>query len=95
MSLLGASPRRQEAPRVSGMDDDTGPQHLGIWPEIRRISEQLVAINTKLDSMISKIDDHESRLRRLEERRFPYSSIAALTAVVSMAVAIVGLYLNK
>jgi hypothetical protein len=77
------------------MDDDTGSHNVEIWREIRRISESLVAIHAKLDNALPKVEDHESRLRKLEERRFPFSSIAALTAVVSMVVAIVGLYLNK
>lgn len=67
---------------------------MGLWPEIRRISESLVAINGKLDSVIPKIDDHESRLRKLEERRFPLASVSVITAVISMIVALAGIYLN-
>lgn len=74
-------------------DEDSVPH--GIWQEIRRISEQLVLINSKLDNIAPKIEDHESRLRKLEERRFPYSSLAAIGAVVSMVVAVLGFYLNK
>lgn len=76
------------------MDDDTG-SHVGFWPEIRRISEQLVAINTKLDQILSQVGDHESRLRKLEERRFPLASVSVVTAIISMVVAIASIYLNK
>lgn len=75
-------------------DDDTGSQHVGIWPEIRRISEHLVAINTKLDTILPKIDDHESRLRKLEERRFPLASVSVLVAILSMIVTVSGIYLQ-
>jgi hypothetical protein len=80
---------------VTEKDDDAGSHNVEIWREIRRISESLIAIHTKIDTVLPKIEDHESRLRKLEERRFPYSSIAAITAVVSVVVAILGVYLKK
>lgn len=78
---------------MSTDDEDTASSHM--WPEIRRISEKLVAIDSKLDMLVASRDDHETRLRKLEERRFPFSSIAAITAVVSMIVAVLGIYLQK
>lgn len=78
-----------------GTDDEGSDIPHGIWPEIRRICEQLILINSKLDNIAPKIDDHESRLRKLEERRFPYSSLAALGAVLSVVIAAISIYLNK
>lgn len=72
--------------------DDTGSN---LWPEIRRMSENLVMINTKLDEIPSRLTDHELRIRRLEERRFPLQSIGAIIAVLSLVVAIAAIYITK
>lgn len=75
-------------------DDDQGEaRHL--WTEIRRISETLVSINTKLDGIVPELQDHEQRLRKLEERRFPLASVSALVAVLSLVVALVGVYFSR
>lgn len=62
-----------------------------LWTEIRRISENLVMINTKLDDLAPRLNDHETRIRKLEERRFPLQQIGAIVGLLSLLIAIVAM----
>ena len=43
---------------------------MGTTPEPTSVEAQLAVINTKLDLLIAGKDDHESRLRKLEQFKF-------------------------
>lgn len=70
---------------------DTEGDGARIWPEIRRISESLVRLETKIDEIPAKLTDHEVRIRKLEERRYPIAPIAAVLALIASSVAIYNL----
>ena len=48
----------------------------------------LARIDTKLDVVIARAEDHETRLRQVERRLFALPGLAALLATASLVVAI-------
>lgn len=63
------------------MVDDT----TGIWSELRAQRDLLVEMKTKLEA----VPDHENRLRKLEERRFPLQTISILIATAGLLLSMV------
>jgi glutamate dehydrogenase/leucine dehydrogenase len=53
----------------------------------------LIRLQVQMDELIKNVkdtkNDHETRLRRLEERKFPLPTIAVLTSVAALAATIV------
>jgi hypothetical protein len=62
------------------------------------VETQLAVIRVKVDQLIelskTRGEDHESRLRKLEERKFPLPTVAVLIALASL-VASVLVYVTK
>lgn len=52
----------------------------------------MVRVDTKLDTALATIADHETRLRSQSARRWPLPSIAALCAIVGVGTSFVALY---
>ena len=52
-------------------------------PEPQSIEAQLAVINTKLDLLIANRDDHETRLRKLEQFKWVVVGIAAAAGGVA------------
>lgn len=46
--------------------------------------ERLVRIETKLDAALAKNDDHEQRIRKLEQGRWPLPSMAVLVSMAAL-----------
>lgn len=59
---------------------------------------QLAVIRVKMDQLIemnrARGEDHELRIRKLEERRFPLQAVAVLISLSALAAAIVGVLLS-
>lgn len=53
-----------------------------------RVAEAIIRIETKLDIQISGHEDHERRIRSLEQFRWALPSAATLLAVAGLLVAI-------
>lgn len=51
------------------------------------VETQLAIINTKLDVLIATRDDHETRLRKLEQFKWVLLGVAAASGGVAQAVA--------
>lgn len=72
--------------------DDTpdGPPSVGI---------QLAVIRVQLDQLIelnkTRGEDHETRIRKLEERRFPLHVVSALLSAAAVVVTVLALMLNR
>jgi hypothetical protein len=56
---------------------------------------QLAVIRVKMDQLIelnrTRGEDHETRLRKLEERRFPLQIMAVLISAAALCAAVVGM----
>ncbi|MDM4721441.1 hypothetical protein QTQ03_18215 [Micromonospora sp. WMMA1363] len=64
---------------------------------LKEIYDQLAALNTNVQILASDLkdltrqgEDHENRLRALENTRWPLPSVAALVSVAALIVAIIG-----
>ena len=75
------------------MADPLGP----IVITSREVYDAVVRLTGRVDVLISQqsatqqdVNDHETRLRALERARWPIASIATLSAVASLALAIFG-----
>lgn len=66
--------------------DDT----TGIWAELRAQRDLLIEMKTKLDA----VPDHENRIRKLEERKFPLPTIAVLIAGLSLVATVIMYVIN-
>lgn len=90
----------------------TSPDGHAVLITLEDIYRQLVALNTRVDTALTKLDrteqlvaehdaelrplagaaerinDHEIRIRQLERSRWPVTSLTVLTALGSLAVAI-------
>lgn len=59
---------------------------------------QLAVLRVKMDQLIelnkTRGEDHESRIRKLEERRFPLQTMAVLISLVAMAATLAGILLK-
>lgn len=51
------------------------------------VETQLAIINTKLDVLIATRDDHETRLRKLEQFKWVLLGVAAASGGVAQAIA--------
>ena len=60
-----------------------------VWAELRSQRDLLIEMRTMLTSLTDAKNDHETRLRRLEERKFPLPTLAVLTSVASLIATIV------
>lgn len=64
-----------------------------MYAEVREIHEMVRAVSSKIDAMpvadhARTLDDHEARIRTLERARWPLPSLAAVTGVGALAVAV-------
>ncbi len=64
----------QGTPLVTGTGD-------GYW---LLVIERLTRIETNLKNMAQGRDDHEQRLRKLEERKFPLPTVAVLISLAAL-----------
>lgn len=62
----------------------------GIWAELRAQRDLLIEMKTKLDA----VPDHENRIRKLEERKFPLPTIAVLVATLSLVATVIMYVVN-
>jgi hypothetical protein len=62
------------------------------------VETQLAVIRVTVDQLIelskTRGEDHESRLRKLEERKFPLPTVAVLIALASLAASVLA-YVTK
>ncbi len=65
-----------------------------IYEEMRSQRDLLVEMKTMMSVFLTFKTDIETRVRRLEERRFPLPQIAAVTGGVAVIVAIIGVMLK-
>lgn len=56
------------------------PEEPSVWAELRAQRDLLIEMKTRFE----QVQDHEHRLRRLEERKFPLPTIAVLIALASI-----------
>lgn len=63
------------------------------------VETQLAVLRVKMDQLIEmnqvRGEDHEQRLRKLEERRFPLQTVAVLISLTAVAVAVLGFLIGK
>lgn len=76
------------------MTDDENTGSPGVWQEFRAQRDILVEMRTLLKEVIRAKDDHEARIRKLEERKFPLPTVAVLISTLSL-IATVILYVTK
>ncbi|GHG09662.1 hypothetical protein [Streptomyces hydrogenans] len=69
---------------MTSPSEDSAPS---VWSELRAQRDLLIELKVKLE----RVEDHELRLRKLEERKFPLPTIAVILAFLSI-VANVTLY---
>jgi hypothetical protein len=59
---------------------------------------QLAVLRVKMDQLIelnkTRGEDHETRIRKLEERRFPLQVMAVLISAAALIAAVVGILLT-
>jgi hypothetical protein len=59
---------------------------------------QLAVLRVKMDQLIelnkTRGEDHESRIRKLEERRFPLQTMAVLISMVALLATLAGILLK-
>lgn len=59
------------------------------------VDTQLAVLRVKMDQLIelnkTRGEDHESRIRKLEERRFPLQIMAVLISAAALVAAVVGI----
>ena len=69
-------------------NDDTPPQGSPLLPSSDGywllIIERLTRIETNIKAMSQGRDDHEQRLRKLEERKFPLPTVAVLISLAAL-----------
>lgn len=62
------------------------------------VETQLAVLRVKMDQLIelnqTRGEDHETRIRKLEERRFPLQTMAVLISAAAFAAAVVGMLLS-
>lgn len=62
-----------------------------VWLELRGLRDILIQVRTTLDTVVKANDDHESRIRKLEERRFPLQLVAVWVSVIALIATVAGL----
>jgi len=50
----------------------------------------LARVEVKLDQLLQDSGDHEQRIRKLEERRWPLPIVSAIVSVAALAIAGIG-----
>lgn len=67
-------------------------------PENPTTETQLAVLRVKMDQLIelnkTRGEDHESRIRKLEERRFPLQTMAVLISMVALLATMAGILLK-
>ena len=62
------------------------------------VETQLAVLRVKMDQLIdlnkTRGEDHEARIRKLEERRFPLQTMAVLISSVALIATVVGMLLS-
>lgn len=62
------------------------------------VDAQLAVLRVKMDQLIrlneTRGEDHETRIRKLEERRFPLQVMAVLISSAALIAAVVGMLLS-
>lgn len=62
------------------------------------VETQLAVLRVKMDQLLelnrTRGEDHETRLRKLEERRFPLQTVAVLMSMVAVLATVAGLLLK-
>jgi hypothetical protein len=62
------------------------------------VDAQLAVLRVKMDQLIrlneTRGEDHETRIRKLEERRFPLQVMAVLISAAALIAAVVGILLT-
>ncbi len=62
------------------------------------VETQLALLRVRMDQLIelnkSRGEDHETRIRKLEERRFPLQTMAVLISSAAFIAAVVGMLLG-
>lgn len=62
------------------------------------VDAQLAVLRVKMDQLIrlneTRGEDHEARIRKLEERRFPLQVMAVLISAAALLAAVVGILLT-
>jgi hypothetical protein len=69
-------------------------EHAKMWREIRRISDSTIDLKSRVGDLEESDKDHELRLRTSEERRFPLQEVAIWTAILSVVVAVVAIWVE-
>ena len=59
-----------------------------IWAELRIQRDILIEVRTLNRENITAKDDHESRIRKLEERKFPLPTLAVLLSLASVVMSV-------
>jgi hypothetical protein len=63
------------------------------------VDAQLAVLRVKMDQLIrlneTRGEDHETRIRKLEERRFPLQVMAVLISAAALIAAVVGILLTN
>lgn len=65
------------------------PNGRDVWAELRSQRDILIRMETMLSSLTDTKNDHETRLRKLEERKFPLPTVAVLIAMASLVATVV------
>lgn len=62
------------------------------------VDTQLAVLRVKMDQLIElskqRGEDHETRLRKLEERKFPLPTVAVLVSVIAIGVAVLQYFIH-
>jgi hypothetical protein len=61
------------------------PDEPSVWAELRAQRDLLIEMKTRFE----QVQDHELRLRRLEERKFPLPTVAVLVALCSLIASVI------
>ncbi|MGA5065779.1 hypothetical protein ACPB9E_18835 [Streptomyces exfoliatus] len=68
-----------------------------MFAELRSLRESVTAVSSKLDSMqgaYERIQDHESRIRALENRRWPIPAAMLMATMAATGIAAAGTLLT-
>lgn len=66
-----------------------------VYAEVRATREAVGELTRKLDQVPAQVDDHEKRLRSLEERRIPHSSFTVISSILSTGALIAALWPHR
>lgn len=68
-------------------------ERTSIWGELRAQRDIMIGMKTTLElhlrGYVERSNDHETRLRALEERRFPLATIAVVVGAVDLIIMLV------